>query len=102
MQFQRRYTFCNLLQPFSFFPGSAAAQLSIATDLVFNGQPLRLFEAAIPNSSVQPGLMYTIRFSTVPNDVLSGQTVKLRIIIYHSDNRLLEICAESEVDILEL
>jgi len=85
-----------------FFPSSAASSLSIACDLVFAGTPLRLFESVLPNSSVQPGLMYTIRFSVVPNDVLSGDTIKLRAIIYHTDNRLLELCIDTEVDMLEI
>ncbi|OXA57962.1 uncharacterized protein LOC110847544 [Folsomia candida] len=87
---------------YDMIPSSASTSLSLACDLVFNGTPLRLFEAEIANSSVQPGLMYTVKFSIVPNDILSGQTVKLRAIIYHTDNRLLEICVETECDILDL
>lgn len=85
-----------------FYPSAAAAQLSLAIDLVFNGTPLRLFEVAVPGSSVQPGFLYTLKYSIVPNDQLAGQTVKLRGIIFHTDNRILEVCYEVDVDILEL
>jgi len=87
---------------YDLIPSSASQSLSLAVDLVFNGTPLRLFEAEIAGSSVQPGLMYTVKFSFVPNDILSGQTVLLRSIIYHTDNRLLEICVQTEVEILPL
>lgn len=44
--------------------------------------------------------MYTVKFSVTPDEILSGQVVDLRAIIYHTDDRFLELCVETEVDII--
>jgi len=85
-----------------FYPSSPAVGLSLAIDLVANGTPYRLFEVEIPGSSVQPGFLYTLKYSIVPNDIMAGQTVKLRGIIFNTVDRVLEVCYEVDVDILEL
>ncbi|OXA37550.1 hypothetical protein Fcan01_27634 [Folsomia candida] len=81
--------------------GSAAPSLSLAVDLVYLGTQHRLFDFVLPDS-VQPGFVYTVRYSIVPNDVLAGNAVLLRAIIYHTDNRILEVCSQTEADILNL
>ncbi|XP_021953054.1 uncharacterized protein LOC110849891 [Folsomia candida] len=87
---------------YDFIPSSAATSLSLAVDVVYLGTPHRLFDTVLPGSSVQPGLMYTVRYSIVPNDTFSGNAVLLRAIIYHTEGRLLEICMQTEADILTM
>ncbi|OXA45388.1 uncharacterized protein LOC110857200 [Folsomia candida] len=85
---------------YDFIPNASASGLGLACDLVLDGERYRLFDIALPNSAVLPDLMYTVKFSVTPDEILSGQVVDLRAIIYHTDDRFLELCVETEVDII--
>jgi len=79
-------------------PGTVATSLTISADLRFDGMIVTLLDVEIPGSNVDPGLTYTIQFSVTPNGAPVGSAL-FRIMLYHTENRLLEICGQTEVDI---
>ncbi|OXA44683.1 uncharacterized protein LOC110857773 isoform X4 [Folsomia candida] len=86
-----------------FMPSSAAASLSLRVEICMNaGFCTVIINTELPNSSVQPGFVYTAKYSIVPNDVLSGSTVEFRASILHTDNLRVEVCVSADVDILTL
>jgi hypothetical protein len=84
-----------------FMPSSAAPSLTLKIEICMSaGFCMVILETELPNSSVQPGFIYTAKYSIVPNDILSGQTVEFRAYISHTNNLLLEICVSADIDIL--
>ncbi|OXA47855.1 uncharacterized protein LOC110855244 [Folsomia candida] len=84
-----------------FIPSSASPSLSLWVEVCLRGFCTIIIQTELPGSSVQPGLMYTVKYSIVPNDILSGETIEFRGYIYHTDNMLLEICVSADMHILQ-
>ncbi|OXA58945.1 uncharacterized protein LOC110844726 [Folsomia candida] len=82
-----------------FMPSSPATSLSLRVEVCARPLCFTILTAEIPNSSVQPGFVYTAKYSIVPNDVFSGQTIQFYAYIYHTDSSLLEVCVSADVDI---
>ncbi len=60
-----------------------------------------VLDVEIPNSSVQPGFVYTAKYSITPNDVFAGETLIYKAHLFRSDmTRIEEICVTAEVDIV--
>jgi len=85
---------------FDFMPSSSARSLTLRVDVCISGFCYVILEAELVNSSVQPGFIYTAKYSIVPNDILSGQTISLQAYIYHTDIDRVEACLEIEAAIL--
>ncbi|OXA64294.1 uncharacterized protein LOC110863291 [Folsomia candida] len=84
-----------------FMPSSAAPSLTLRVEICMtSGLCMQIINAELPGSSVQPGMIYTARYSLVPNDILSGQTVEFRGQIVHTNNQIVEICLAADVIIL--
>ncbi|OXA44211.1 uncharacterized protein LOC110857685 [Folsomia candida] len=84
-----------------FMPSAATPSLTLKVEVCFNGGfCMQILEAELPNSSVQPGFVYTAKYSVVPNDILSGQTVELRAYILHTPTARVDVCIFCDVDIL--
>jgi len=82
-----------------FYPSSAISSLSLWVDMCLRGFCTTLFEAEIPNSSVQPGFLYTAKISVVPNDMMSGSTVEIRANLVHTHSFLVETCLYFQADV---
>ncbi|OXA44489.1 uncharacterized protein LOC110857700 [Folsomia candida] len=84
-----------------FMPSMAAPSLILKIEICMSaGFCMIILETELANSSVQPGFIYTAKYSIVPNDILSGQTVEFKAYISASDTMRLEICVSAFVDIL--
>jgi len=83
-----------------FMPSSSAPSLSLRIDVCHLGFCYNILEAILPNSSVQPGFVYTTKYTIVPNDVFDGQTITVQGYIYQTQNLRLEICVEFDADIV--
>jgi len=82
-----------------FIPGHATKSLKLGVDAVMgNGYRFAIMSAGIPNSSVQPGIVYVIKFSIVPNDVLAGETFAMEVDVLDDGNRVL-FCVQTVVHI---
>ncbi|XP_035707759.1 uncharacterized protein LOC118435584 [Folsomia candida] len=75
---------------YDFITSTAQTSLSLVVEVVYQSWPHRLFDVVLPDSSVNPGKMYTVRCSIVPDDTLAGNAVLLRAITYHTEGRQLE------------
>jgi len=83
-----------------FMPAAAAPGLTLKVELCMSsGFCMQIFEVDLPNSSIQPGFIYTAKYSIVPNDILSGQAVEFKAYISHTNNGLLEICVSADITI---
>jgi hypothetical protein len=78
-------------------PATAAPQLKLTVTAIIGGFRLQILSTDLANSSVQPGLLYTVTFSIVPNDGLSGQQVGIEAKVTHGS--IEEICAVVQVRI---
>ncbi|XP_021962078.1 uncharacterized protein LOC110857773 isoform X3 [Folsomia candida] len=86
-----------------FMPSSASPSLTLRVEICMNaGFCTVIINTELPNSSVQPGFVYTAKYSVVPNDILSGQTVEFRASILHTDSLRIEVCVAADIDILQL
>ncbi|OXA44606.1 uncharacterized protein LOC110857907 [Folsomia candida] len=86
-----------------FMPSSSSPSLDLRVEICMNaGFCTVIINTVLPNSSVQPGFIYTAKYTVVPNDVLAGQVVEFRASILHSDNLRVEVCVAADVDILPL
>jgi len=83
-----------------FYPSSAISSLNLWVDMCLRGFCTTLFEAEIPNSSVQPGFLYTAKISVVPNDMMSGNTVEIRANLVHTNSYLVETCLYFQADVV--
>lgn len=79
----------------------AAPSLMLKIEICMSaGFCMVIIDTELPNSSVQPGFVYTAKYSIVPNDILSGQRVEFRAYIMHSDDLHIDVCVAADVDIL--
>ncbi|OXA49681.1 hypothetical protein Fcan01_15508 [Folsomia candida] len=51
---------------------TAACALRLKVTATYLGFPVSIIDTVLENSSVQPGVQYTVRFTITPNDILSG------------------------------
>lgn len=61
---------------------------------------VHLLDTDLPNSAIEGGLSYTVRFSVVASDILSGKDVQFRSNLLHTDTRFLEFCVAINCRIL--
>ncbi|OXA57958.1 uncharacterized protein LOC110846792 [Folsomia candida] len=86
-----------------FMPSAATPSLTLKVEICMSaGFCMQIFEVELPGSSVQPGFVYTSKYSVVPNDILAGQTVQMRAQISHTDTRRVDVCIYCDVDIAAL
>ncbi|OXA50471.1 uncharacterized protein LOC110853925 [Folsomia candida] len=78
---------------------TAAAALRLKVSATYLGFPVSIIDAVLENSSVQPGVQYTVRFTITPNDILSGNTLPVRAEISNDASGLVEICVSVQVHI---
>jgi len=79
-------------------PAVASPSLTLIVDAIMPGEyRVPIMTRVLENSSVQPGQPYMIRFTIVPNDVLSGQAVLIETNVRHTDTELREICAQVQI-----
>ncbi|XP_021968425.1 uncharacterized protein LOC110863425 [Folsomia candida] len=84
-----------------FIPSSPSESLSLMVEVCTNaGFCIVILQVELPNSSVQPGFLYTAKYSIVPNDILTGQTVTFKASLYQTRGSLVEICVSSLIKIL--
>jgi hypothetical protein len=69
---------------------------------IVEGPCFLIVEAEIPNSSVQPGFVYTAKIDLVPNDIMAGRPVILRGYLIRFPVWIHEICLSFEADVIEL
>lgn len=60
-----------------FVTSSASPSLCLDVTAVYLGFPISIISTELENSSVQPGQLYTVRFTITPNDQLSGKLTKM-------------------------
>ncbi|OXA60370.1 uncharacterized protein LOC110842663 [Folsomia candida] len=85
-------------------PSSPAASLSLKVTTVYLTTVITIIDTVLENSSVQPGYLYTVKFTIVPNDVLVGNHLLTQASLYHTTvnpNPLIEFCAAFHVRIIE-
>ncbi|XP_035713894.1 uncharacterized protein LOC118438175 [Folsomia candida] len=83
--------------------GSATQSLTLKVEICMSpGFCMQIFEVELPGSVVQPGFVYTAKYSVVPNDILAGKTVQMRAQISHTDTRRVDVCIYCDVDIAPL
>jgi len=86
-----------------FYPSGAAPSLSLKVTAQYLGTTILIIETVIPNSGVQPGFIYTVKFTIVPNDILSGEYLPIEASIYHTTpNPITDICLGFHVRVEEL
>ncbi|XP_021961825.1 uncharacterized protein LOC110857546 [Folsomia candida] len=84
-----------------FMPSAATPSLTLKVEVCMNGGfCMQILQADLPNSSVQPGFVYTAKYSVVPNDILSGSTVEMRAYILHTPTARVDVCIFCNVDVL--
>ncbi|OXA48885.1 uncharacterized protein LOC110855043 [Folsomia candida] len=84
-----------------FMPSQAIPQLNLRVEICLSGDIcMTIINYEMPNSSVQPGFLYTAKYSFVPNDILSGRTVEFRASLLHSNDLHVEVCVAADVDVL--
>jgi len=84
-----------------FMPSGASASLTLKVEICLNGSfCMVIIDTVLPNSSVQPGFVYTAKYTIVPNDQLSGQSVEFKGSIFRTEAQLLEICVSADADVL--
>ncbi|OXA44331.1 uncharacterized protein LOC110857767 [Folsomia candida] len=59
-----------------------------------------ILNVELPNSPVQPGFMYTVKYSITPDEVLSGQAVEFYTRLFNTKFDILQVCVTAEIDIL--
>ncbi|OXA39334.1 uncharacterized protein LOC110861279 [Folsomia candida] len=86
-----------------FMPSGATPSLTLMVEICLQsggGVCMQIIDAPLPNSSVQPGFLYTAKYSVVPNDVLSNRTVEMRAYISHTGTTRVDVCVYCDVDVL--
>jgi len=85
---------------YDFMPSGASPSLTLKVEICMGaGFCMPIIDTELPNSSVQPGFVYTSKYSIVPNDQLSGQTVEFRAYIFRTAGSVLEICVSADIDV---
>lgn len=59
-----------------------------------------ILETKLDDSSTEPGIVHTTKFSIVIDPILSGETVALRSWIIRSDDLVPQVCVVADVDVL--
>lgn len=81
--------------------GDAAPGLSLNAEICMTtGFCMQVIVAEFPQFAIGPGVIAPLKFSIVPNDILSGQRVQVRAFIAHSDTGLVEICVATDLSII--
>ncbi|OXA64271.1 uncharacterized protein LOC110841630 isoform X1 [Folsomia candida] len=83
-----------------FMPGSGSSSLSLWVEICRRNDCSIIVRTELPNSSVLPGLVYTVKYDIVPNDMFSGEIIEFRTYIYHTESYLMETCVSADVNIL--
>ncbi|XP_035707823.1 uncharacterized protein LOC110841630 isoform X3 [Folsomia candida] len=83
-----------------FVAGSNSSSLSIWVEICRRNDCSIIVQTELPNSSVLPGLVYTVKYDIVPNDMFSGEIIEFRTYIYHTESYLMETCVSADVNIL--
>ncbi|OXA36507.1 uncharacterized protein LOC110862982 isoform X1 [Folsomia candida] len=79
--------------------GSGSGSLRLKVNIcLHDGTCVEIINADL--ITVAPGPHYTVRYSLIPNDVVSGQTVQLRAEIANPNNGVVEICVSCDIDVL--
>ncbi|OXA60315.1 uncharacterized protein LOC110844351 [Folsomia candida] len=80
-------------------PSSAAPALRLKVTATYLGFPISIIDTVLDNSSVQPGNLYTIRFTITPSDGLKGNTVPVDAEISNEASGIIEICVRVQAHI---
>lgn len=73
-----------------YLSGAATPSLTLKVEVCFNGGfCMQILEAELPNSSVQPGFVYTAKYSVVPNDILSVRFNLIKTFIQVSQSAII-------------
>ncbi|OXA59771.1 hypothetical protein Fcan01_04962 [Folsomia candida] len=84
------------------YPSSAAASLSLRVTAVYLTTTITIIDTVLENSSIQPGFLYTVKFTIVPNDILAGEYLPVQAEIYHTVGTITEICVGFHVRVEQL
>lgn len=74
-----------------------AAALRFKVTAIYLGFPVIIIDTVLEGSSVQPGEAVTLRYTIVPNDILSGNTLPVNSEISNDETALIEVCATVQV-----
>lgn len=80
-------------------PSSAASYLRLRLTAVYLGYAIDIINTILEGSSVQPGFLYTIAYAITPNDLMSGNTIRLEAELSNYENDLVECCVAIQVHI---
>ncbi|OXA47744.1 uncharacterized protein LOC110855344 [Folsomia candida] len=75
-----------------FIPSTSGPGLRLKVEVVQFGFNTVILEEVLPNSNVEAGSTYTVTYSLVANDVLSGSSVVLTGKLFNTETQLLELC----------
>lgn len=75
--------------------------LHLMVTATFEGERYTIIHADLPNSAVQPGMMYTIYFTVMPSDMLAGHEVQVMSQLSDASNGNVEICLIVTVNVSE-
>lgn len=76
---------------------TAACALRLKVTATYLGFPVSIIDTVLENSSVQPGVQYTVRFTITPNDILSGNCIPVRVEVSNECTGLVECCFSVQV-----
>ncbi|XP_021959764.1 uncharacterized protein LOC110855660 isoform X1 [Folsomia candida] len=79
-------------------PGSGSLTLFVDILLNSTGTWVQIISADL--ITVAPGPAYTVKYSLIPNDVVSGQTVQIRAEIVNLNTGGVQICVSCDIDVL--
>ncbi|WP_159080685.1 hypothetical protein [Nocardia suismassiliense] len=88
-------------QPYDFevdFVPKDSSLTSVTVEAEYMGSPITLLDSAAVGSSTA-GALTTARFTIIPNDVLSGETVPIRIELRSATPQRLQACASLKAHI---
>lgn len=84
-----------------FIPSAASPELCLNVTAIHLGFDIPIISTELPGSSVQPGQLYTIRYTITPNDSLKGFTVPITSTVGRCFNSaFVEMCRSIRVRIL--
>jgi hypothetical protein len=81
-------------------PAEAATSLRLKVTAVYLGYPIIVIDSQLENSTVRPGEGYTIKFTIIPNDLLSGNTLPVSVEVSDNDTHRVEGCVTVIVQVL--
>ncbi|OXA36747.1 uncharacterized protein LOC110862886 [Folsomia candida] len=74
-------------------PAAASAGLYLKVTVVFMGNTIPIIDAVVPNSAVQPGTLYTLRWTITPGAIPVGNTVPVTSEISDAASAAVLMCA---------